>query len=193
MPWYYHSASGQAKQLDAALYADWVAAGNPKADAYVPLADPPAPDAWYDGGQWRQPTIEERRTRLHARRVSLRLQHQTSGFVHDGRVYASDREESIPLLTAATLAAQTALASGAEAVAAFEAALGDGWRSTDGVARITTASGIVALHASFVSHGAACDRRSRVLKALIDSAETLSDLAAVEAELATGWPEVNPS
>ena len=193
MPWYYHSASGQAKQLDAALYADWVAAGNPKADAYTPLADPPAPDAWYDGEQWREPTIEERRARLHAQRVSLRLQHQTSGFIHDERVYASDREESIPLLTAATPAAQTALASGSEAIAAFEAALGDGWRSTDGVARITTAAGIVALHASFVAHGAACDRRSQAIKSLIDAAETTEDLAAVEAELATGWPEVNPS
>ena len=97
------------------------------------------------------------------------------------------------LADAATLAAQTALASGAEAIAAFEAALGDGWRSTDGVARITTAAGIVALHASFVAHGAACDRRSQALKSLIDAAETLSDLAAVEAELTTSWPEVVPS
>lgn len=158
-------------------------------------ADVPAlqDGVWVQGWVLTPRDIDELRAELHAHRVSLRLHHQTSGFIHQEHTYASDRDESIPLLTNATLTAQTALASGAEAIAAFESELGDGWRSTDGVARITTAAGIVALHASFVAHGAACDRRSQAIKSLIDAAETLEDLAAVEAELATGWPEVNPS
>ena len=66
MPWYYHPATGQAKQLDADLYAAWLAASNPKASAYSPIPDQPAPGAWYDGTQWQvyEPTIEQRRAAM---------------------------------------------------------------------------------------------------------------------------------
>jgi len=129
---------------------------------------------------WAKAKAQERRARA-------RLAAQTGGFRLDGATYASDQEESIPLLTNAALSAQLALAQGAEAVAAFEAALGAGWRDTAGVGRITTATGLLALHAAFVAHGAACDRHSQALKGQIEAASSVAELDAID--LATGWPE----
>lgn len=120
------------------------------------------------------------------RRAAQRLSAQTGGFTFAGATFASDREESIPLLTNAALSAQMALAQGPEAAAAFGAALGDGWRDTTGTGRITTAEGILALHAAFVSHGAACDRHSQSLKAAIDAAQSVEELDAID--LTAGWP-----
>jgi hypothetical protein len=150
-----------------------------------------------DGAYSRQPTgtaeeiatilLEQQRERLQRERTNQRLAAQTTGFTSDGHRYASDREESIPLLTAATIAAQLAMAQGAEAAAAFGAALGDGWRDTAGVGRITTATGLLALHAAFVAHGAACDRHSQALKGQIEAAISLAELDAID--LTTGWPE----
>jgi len=112
---------------------------------------------------------------------------QTAGFTFDGNTYASDRDESIPLLSNAAISAQIALSQGADAVASFETALGEGWRSIDGVGRITTAAGILALHAAFVAHGAACDRHSQDLKSQIAQAETLAELEAIDID--SGWQE----
>lgn len=66
MSWYYNAATGEAKQLDDALYAAWVAANNPKADAYALIPDPPASNAHYDGSQWQvwEPTLEQRRAQM---------------------------------------------------------------------------------------------------------------------------------
>ena len=141
------------------------------------------------------PTIEDvesaaltlRRAALHEARAQARLAAQTGGFRLDGATYASDREESIPLLTNAALSAQLALAQGAEATAAFEAAMGAGWRDTAGVGRIASAVGILTLHGAFVGHGAACDRHSQALKGQIEAAQSVAELDAID--LTTGWPE----
>lgn len=53
----YYNATGETSEIDDALYAAWVAAGNPKAQAWTIRPDPPAYDpqtqqiAW-DGAQW---------------------------------------------------------------------------------------------------------------------------------------------
>ena len=130
---------------------------------------------------------EQRRRERHGERAMCRLNAQIGGFTCDGHRYASDREESIPLLTAATIAAQSALAQGPEASAAYDAAMGAGWRSDDGAARIASAVGILALHGAFVAHGAACDRHSQALKGQIEAATTVAELDAIG--LTTGWPE----
>jgi hypothetical protein len=153
---------------DTLEYLDWLAAGN--------TPDPPSAK-----------DLEIIRERLQSKRSALRVQHQTGGFMFEGHRYASDRDESIPLLLNCALSAQMVLATGPDAVASFEAALGGGWRSTDGVGRITTATGILALHTAFVAHGAACDHHSQQLKALIAAPD--ADLDALEAEVETGWPE----
>jgi hypothetical protein len=129
---------------------------------------------------------EQRRRERHGERTMRRLAAQTGGFAFAGATYASDLEESIPLLTNAAISAQMALAQGPEAAAAFGAALGDGWRDTTGTGRITTAEGILSLHAAFVSHGAACDRHSQSLKAAIDAAQSVEELDAID--LTAGWP-----
>jgi hypothetical protein len=132
-------------------------------------------------------TLNARRAEMQSRRSARRVNAQTAGFTFDGNRYAGDREESIPLLLNCVISAQMAMAAGPEAAAGFEAALGDGWRSTDGVGRVKAAAGILALHAAFVSHGAACDRHSQDLKAQIAEAETLAELEAID--LGAGWPE----
>ncbi len=184
-----------------------IASGNPARLAALGIyphqtAQGPAPLGYTDwvladGTYSRQPAgtaeeiaailLEQQREGRQRDRTDHRLAAQTGGFTFDGHRYASDREESIPLLTAATIAAQSALAQGPEAAAAYEAALGAGWRSEDGAARIASAIGILALHAAFVAHGAACDRHSQALKGQIEAATTVAELDAID--LATGWPE----
>ena len=53
----YYSTQGETREIDDGLYAAWVAAGNPKAQAWTLQPDPPAYDAQthsvaWDGAQW---------------------------------------------------------------------------------------------------------------------------------------------
>lgn len=52
---YYVSTSGELKQIDDATYAAWQAAGNPKANAYTLIPDPPGPGAQWNGSEWVLP------------------------------------------------------------------------------------------------------------------------------------------
>jgi hypothetical protein len=54
MAYYWIAAEQRVKQLDPALYAEWVETDNPKAAYYTPISDPPGPDYYYDGTQWVQ-------------------------------------------------------------------------------------------------------------------------------------------
>ena len=54
MAYYWIPTEQKVTQLDAALYAEWVATGNPKAQYYQPIPNPPGPDYYYDGTQWVQ-------------------------------------------------------------------------------------------------------------------------------------------
>jgi hypothetical protein len=66
MAYYWIATTQQVTQLDPALYAQWVADGNPKAAYYTPIPDPPGPDYYYDGSAWVQypPSPPEPLTRL---------------------------------------------------------------------------------------------------------------------------------
>lgn len=57
MAYYYIQSESKVVQLDAALYAQWVANGNPKASYYTPIPDPPGPGYTYDGTQWVAPPV----------------------------------------------------------------------------------------------------------------------------------------
>jgi len=133
--------------------------------------------------------IEQRREALQTMRSAERVRRQTETFPHDGHQYLADREESVPLMTAASIAAQAALAQGPDAVTAYETALGAGWRDADGVARITTATGILALHSAFVAWGSRCDAASQSLKQQIAAADP-ADFAELEAAITDDarWP-----
>ena len=53
----YYAESGETREIDDALYAQWVAAGNPKAQVWTLRPDPPAHDPQtqtvrWDGAQW---------------------------------------------------------------------------------------------------------------------------------------------
>jgi hypothetical protein len=54
MAYFWVASEQKVTQLDAALYAGWVATNNPKAAYYTPIADPPGADYYYDGTQWVQ-------------------------------------------------------------------------------------------------------------------------------------------
>lgn len=55
MPYYYRSSSHEVREMDAAFFAAWVAAGNPKAAEWAVIPDPPSSDARWDGQQWVLP------------------------------------------------------------------------------------------------------------------------------------------
>jgi hypothetical protein len=133
-------------------------------------------------------TRAQRVKRLQQLRSQERVRRQTGVFTYAGHQYAADRDESIPLITSAAIAAQTALAAGPDAVAAYEAALGAGWRDVDGVPRLAAAADIIALHSAFVSHGAAHDVASQALKAQIDAPD--ADLDALKSAITDDacWP-----
>lgn len=54
MAYFWVSSEQRVVQIDATLYAEWVATGNPKAEYYTPIADPPGPNYYYDGTAWVQ-------------------------------------------------------------------------------------------------------------------------------------------
>jgi hypothetical protein len=166
------------ESIGAGPYADWELSNDAEGPLYVRQTRDLTPEE-----------IEARRERLQDLRSQERVRRQTSGFPHAGHVYRSDREESIPLLTNAVVNAQLAKDAGSDAIAGYEAALGNGWRDIDGVARLKTLPDILALHTSFVAWGAACDRASQALKAQIEAAE-LAGFDALEAAITddSNWP-----
>ena len=54
----YHATTGQIEEIPQALLDQWAAAGNPKAQAFVPIPDRPHPQAQFDGAQWLLPPLE---------------------------------------------------------------------------------------------------------------------------------------
>jgi hypothetical protein len=64
---YYNISTGETREIDDAVYAAWVAAENPKAEAWLPLPAPPSHDSVtqhapeWESGEWiiREKTEEE--------------------------------------------------------------------------------------------------------------------------------------
>jgi len=52
----YYDAAGDLREIDADLYAAWVAAGNPKAAGWTLAPAKPADDAFWNGSGWTVPT-----------------------------------------------------------------------------------------------------------------------------------------
>jgi hypothetical protein len=81
---YYNAASGTIRLIDNAIFASWVAAGNPKADGWVLITDQPSPGATWDGTQWVEPpppppVVPREVTMRQARTVLLMTPHPTAG------------------------------------------------------------------------------------------------------------------
>jgi hypothetical protein len=81
---YYNAASGTIRLIDNAIFAAWVAAGNPKADGWVLIPDQPSPGATWDGTQWVEPpppppVVPREVTMRQARTVLLMTPHPTAG------------------------------------------------------------------------------------------------------------------
>jgi hypothetical protein len=67
MGYYWHAGPPpDLRVLDDTLYAEWVASGNPKAEWWTLIPDPPGPNYRWDGTQWVEipPPPPEPLTRL---------------------------------------------------------------------------------------------------------------------------------
>lgn len=54
MTYYWILTESKVTQLNPDLYAGWVANGNPKAEYYQPIPNPPGQDYYFDGTAWVQ-------------------------------------------------------------------------------------------------------------------------------------------
>lgn len=113
---------------------------------------------------------------INARRDQL----ETQGFPHAGLWFQSD-ERSVARINSAALTAATAVMTG------IEASFHD-WLAADNTPLAVDAQGVLALQASLTAHAAALHSHARTLKAAIESAATLAELAAIG--MGSGWPEV---
>jgi len=68
MAYFYIPSEARVTTFEQATYDAWVAAGNPKANYYEPIPDPPGPGYTYDGTQWVAPPpyIPQQVTRFQA-------------------------------------------------------------------------------------------------------------------------------
>src|SRR5574343_1134463 len=67
MSLYQSTIDGEIRDLDDALYASWVANGNPKAAAWVALPPKPSDRHTWDGAQWDGPDLAAMAAQLGAR------------------------------------------------------------------------------------------------------------------------------
>lgn len=84
---YYVSQTGELKVIDDAVYAEWVAAGNPKAEAYTRIPDQPAPNAQWNGTEWviPPPYVPQVVSRFQAKAALLQagLLSRVEAFIND--------------------------------------------------------------------------------------------------------------
>lgn len=71
MSWYV-DANGYAQEIDAVLFAAWLAADNPKAAAWSPIPQRPGENYQWDGAAWVTPTPAAPTT-VSARQIRLWL------------------------------------------------------------------------------------------------------------------------
>jgi hypothetical protein len=129
-----------------------------------------------------QAELALRRTAAQAERQAARLAAETGGYRYAGHPVDADRD-SILRISNASITALTSLALGLPFATA--------WTCADDAQIPLDASGVLALQAALSTHGQACHDRSTALKAMIDGATDLAALAAVAAEIGSGWPSVD--
>lgn len=57
MAFYYRADSNEVREMDPAVIQAWADAGNPKADLYTLIPDPPSPQHRWDGTEWVAPPV----------------------------------------------------------------------------------------------------------------------------------------
>lgn len=58
----YYANGATVRQFDAAQFAAWVSAGNPKATGWTPIADPPSWRHTWSGSAWVGPSLAQLKT-----------------------------------------------------------------------------------------------------------------------------------
>lgn len=175
--------------------ADLVALGYPELEDVARPADQPGyiigegqPEE-YEPGKWRQTwtqtpkDLEVYRAEKHAERKDAVLVAKYSTFKHDEYTYDCDKD-SVQLLAEFTALANHAIKDGTqEALKAYSALLGDGWRDDNGVPRITTAGGILAISNSLAAHIRKVDDAGQIKKSAIDAANSVDELSAIDFDI----------
>ncbi len=71
--YFWVKAESRVTQIGTAVYAQWQATGNPKANYYVLISDPPGPGYTYNGTEWSAPvaSIPQEVTRFQAKAIML--------------------------------------------------------------------------------------------------------------------------
>ena len=126
-----------------------------------------------------QAELAVRRAAAQAERQAARLAAEVGGYWYAGHPVDADRDSILRITNAATTAL-TCLITGQPFATA--------WTCADGAKIPLDAIGVLALQAALSTHGQACHDRSTALKAMIDGATDLAALAAVAAEIGSGWP-----
>lgn len=135
--------------------------------------------AWFEGTRYYA-TLQNAKQAKQAARVQALEAAREAGFAFSGETVSSDAKSQV-LILGTVQNASMALADGSqEALDAFAASLGNGWRAQSGAIVAQEASEIVAMGRAFAAHIAQCDATSQVAKAAIEAAETLSALNAVQ-------------
>jgi hypothetical protein len=128
----------------------------------------------------RAAELEARKAIKHRLRVLALENAREAGFQHNGLTIASD-EKSQSLFNALNTEAGLALLAGTqEALDAFAAGLGSGWRATDGTVVATDAASFRAMMQSWYTHVATTDAVSQGHKTMINAAADLSDLQGID-------------
>jgi hypothetical protein len=125
--------------------------------------------------------IAARCVALHERRRARRTEAETGGFLFRDHLIDSDRD-SIQRIAQAVAAAGQSLWGGVPYAVP--------WTCADDSELALDAAGMLAMQTALAEHGALCHARSRALRAAIDGADTLADLATVALEMETGWPTI---
>ena len=71
--YFWVKAESRVTQIDTAVYAQWQETGNPKANYYTLISDPPGPGYTYNGTEWVAPPVytPQEVTRFQAKAVML--------------------------------------------------------------------------------------------------------------------------
>nr|WP_305118835.1 DUF4376 domain-containing protein [Vogesella sp. AC12] len=149
----------------------------------IEVPEPPSSLHAWDGEAWTLSAADKavyfaaRRTELLAAITAERDQHEEAGFPYRGKLLDST-PRSVQRITAAALAAQTALAAGQP--------FSLDWTCADNSTLSLDAVGVIGMPVALAQHAAALHAHARNLKAAVEAA--MDDIALAEIDIQAGWP-----
>lgn len=149
----------------------------------IEVESPPSPRHQWRDGAWRidaadmAANLQDQRAVMLAAINRERDQREEAGFPYRGQLLDST-PRSVQRLTAAALAAQTALAMGQPFAV--------DWTCADNSTLPLDAAGVIGMPVALAQHAAALHGHARNLKAAVEAA--MDAIALAEIDLQAGWP-----